>query len=213
MGGFLLIVALGVVIALVISNSISHYDSSNSNNYSSEESESSTDLNTPEGPSEATEESSIDSAPIGSDVRAGGVKMVVHSAESKSTLTVNDSSYRQGSGFETYTEKPAEDGGKYIIVSTTIYNDGKGSMDLTCGFPVEAVVSDSDDRIFDSVDDLYKIKGNPECNKDLQPGFSSEMTYAFSVPKDATVDYFMFRDTESSDETEAAGVKIEDSVN
>ena len=48
-----------------------------------------------------------------------GVALTVHSQEKSTTLTRNLSNYQQGSGYESYTEVPADQGGEYLIVKTT----------------------------------------------------------------------------------------------
>jgi hypothetical protein len=40
----------------------------------------------------------------------------------------------------------------------------------------------------------YKIKGNPECNDRLQPGFESDMTWIYRVPTTANVVGWAFQD-------------------
>lgn len=87
-------------------------------------------------------------------------------------------------------------GGKFICVDTTVVNDTRGGIDLTCSWPVATKVVDVKERQFDPVDDLYKIDGNPGCNDLLQPGFDAPMTWIFEVPDDVDVAAFAFRDTD-----------------
>jgi hypothetical protein len=53
---------------------------------------------------------------------------------------------------------------------------------------------DDQDRQFDPIDDLYKLKGNPECNDQLQPGFESDMTWVYRLPSSANVVGWAFQD-------------------
>jgi hypothetical protein len=55
-------------------------------------------------------------------------------------------------------------------------------MDLTCSYPIANKLIDSEGRQYDSVDSLYELPNNPECNAGLQPGFTDHMTYAYRVP-------------------------------
>ncbi len=72
-------------------------------------------------------------------------------------------------------------------------------MDLTCSLPIMAKVVDAQGREFDTVESLYELRGNPECNDQLQPGFSSEMTYAFLVPEGADIRGIYFQDLNLND--------------
>nr|WP_052477712.1 hypothetical protein [Kibdelosporangium sp. MJ126-NF4]CEL13444.1 hypothetical protein [Kibdelosporangium sp. MJ126-NF4]CTQ99133.1 hypothetical protein [Kibdelosporangium sp. MJ126-NF4] len=72
-------------------------------------------------------------------------------------------------------------------MKTHIVNNAKLSMDLTCSLPINTRLVDDQSRQFNSIEDLYKIKGNPECNKQLQPGFEADMTWIYEVPTSATI--------------------------
>lgn len=81
-------------------------------------------------------------------------------------------------------------------------------MDLTCGWPIEMKLFDSEERMFDPVDSLHEIEGNPACNAQLQPGFASEITYPFLVPADSVVNGLMFRDTNSDRTTDVSAIRL-----
>jgi hypothetical protein len=81
-----------------------------------------------------------------------------------------------------------------VAIETHIINDGQSSLDLTCSWPIDAKLLDDRDRNFDPIDELYKFKGNPECNKQLQPDFEDAMTYVNLVPADAKIVTWVFRD-------------------
>lgn len=136
------------------------------------------------------------------------VTLTVHSQEKSTTLTRNLSNYQQGSGYESYTEVPADQGGEYLIVKTTVENTGQAAMDLTCSFPIDIVAFDDQNRTFTPVEKSYEIQGNPECNKQLQPGFSSEMTYAFLIPQDAKITGIAFRNTSMNNPNRYVGVDL-----
>jgi hypothetical protein len=67
-------------------------------------------------------------------------------------------------------------------------------IDLTCSLPVKTALVDSQQRNFDPIDDLYKLKGNSNCNDNLQPGFESDMTWVYRVPSSATAIGWGFQD-------------------
>jgi hypothetical protein len=104
-------------------------------------------------------------------------------------------SMRKNSGYDVYGDVVPRAGGKFIRVDVTIENAGQKSMDLTCSWPIEVFAADASNRMFDPIDELDKLEGTPECNEELQPGFSSPMTYIFEVPSAADVRIFAFADT------------------
>lgn len=121
-------------------------------------------------------------AKIGDVATNGGIQIKVVSAVSSNTVTQNTSNYRSGSGFETYEDVPAQNGGRYVVVSAIVTNNGKAPIDLTCSYPIDIKVFNVAAQVYSPIDDIRKIKDNPECNAQLQPGFESNMTWAFLVP-------------------------------
>lgn len=157
---------------------------------------------------DAESEAASAAGAVGKPLDHAGVRLTVKKAQASDTVTRNVTNYIQGSGNDKYDAIPADKGGRFIVVEAEVENIGKESMDLTCGWPVNIMAMDSEMREFDTVDDLYDIKGNPECNAQLQPGFSDSITYAFMVPKDAEVMGLYFQDTNSLEE-EPAVVKFD----
>ncbi|MFD5514458.1 hypothetical protein [Streptomyces sp. NPDC127066] len=70
-----------------------------------------------------------------------------------------------------------------MTLKTMVKNEGKTSMDLTCSLPIANAFVDDQDRRFDTIDDLYDVVGNPECNVQLQPGFKYGMQFVYRVPR------------------------------
>ncbi|MDX3528046.1 hypothetical protein P1P75_16785 [Streptomyces sp. ID05-39B] len=89
---------------------------------------------------------------------------------------------------------------KYVILKTVVSNEGKASMDLTCSLPIVNALIDDQDRRFDTIEDLYDVAGNPECNAQLQPGFDDEMQFVYRVPKDAVVTTWEFSEYDLENE-------------
>lgn len=58
---------------------------------------------------------------------------------------------------------------------------------MTCSFPIDIKVFNGSSQVYSPIESLYKIKDNPECNAQLQPGFESPMTWAFLVPAKSTI--------------------------
>ncbi|MFC9529056.1 hypothetical protein ACFT38_00660 [Streptomyces sp. NPDC056975] len=84
-------------------------------------------------------------------------------------------------------QKKAGADAKYVTLKTIVTNETKRSMDLTCSLPVSNALIDDQGRRFDTIEDIYDVAGNPECNAQLQPGFEDEMLWVYRVPKDAKV--------------------------
>lgn len=66
--------------------------------------------------------------------------------------------------------------------------------DLTCGAAIQAILFDPEERQFASVDELYRVPGNPECNASTQPGQTVPMTWRYEVPESVVPKYFGFRE-------------------
>ena len=165
-----------------------------SNSSSADDSSSASATESPsESPSESSSapspepEPTIDNYGIGEPVKAPGFVMTIKDVRGADTLEVNQSSYESGSGYETWTQKKPARGGSFMVLDTAIKNTATESMDLTCSFPIDIRVFNTDSQEYDPVQNLYEMRGNPECNAQLQPGFTSKMTYAFMVPKDSEI--------------------------
>ncbi|MFJ8805478.1 hypothetical protein [Streptomyces sp. NPDC102490] len=81
---------------------------------------------------------------------------------------------------------------KYVVLKTVVSNEGKASMDLTCSLPIVNALIDEQDRRFDTIEDLYEVADNPECNAQLQPGFDDEMQFVYRIPADAVATTWEF---------------------
>lgn len=124
-----------------------------------------------------------------------GATATVTMVRSASSIELNESNFRPGSGLESYTDVPAGPGAKFVIVKTRVVNNAKKSMDLTCSLPISTVLIDDQNRNFDPIEGLYKVKDNPECNASLQPGFAEDMTWVYRVPTGTHVLGWAFEDT------------------
>ena len=137
---------------------------------------------------------SAETVDVGRTFRHLGIAITLIDVDCSFAIHLNKSGYRGASGRETYEQVAAGDGAKFITVSTRV-NDSKTSIDLTCGgYPIANHLVDDRDRRFDAIHKLYQIRGNPECNDNLQPGFASDMTWIYRVPLDANILAFEFED-------------------
>lgn len=137
-------------------------------------------------------------AQIGDVAVNGGIQIQVTSAVASPTVTLNTSNYRSGSGYETYEDVPAQSGGKYIIVTSVVTNNSKAPIDLTCSFPIDIKTFNAATQVYSPIEDNRKIKDNPECNAQLQPGFESPMIWAFMVPAKTTIMGAIFSEVDFS---------------
>lgn len=124
---------------------------------------------------------------IGSTVTNGDAAISVLSVTSADSISFESDSLNGQ-----YEQKPAPAGGKFVIVDSTVENVGKTSMDLTCNYPIVARVIDNEERQFDRIDYIFRVEGNPGCNKNLQPGFSAPMKWVYELPAGATPALFGF---------------------
>lgn len=129
----------------------------------------------------------------GEPVTSGGITLTIDKVAAVPTYPRMTNSVQKGSGYEQYEDVKPRAGGKFVRVDATVKNGTTGAIDLTCSLPVIAKVSDGS-AVYEPVDSLYEIEGTPSCNEDLNPGFSSEMTWIFEVPKDVPIKMFTFAD-------------------
>ena len=86
----------------------------------------------------------------------------------------------------------APDGGEFVSVSTTVQNDSKRGLDLTCyssGDYLNTELVDGEGRQFDPASNVdgWEISGNPECNVDLLPGFDHDVVWVYVIPEGTDV--------------------------
>lgn len=120
---------------------------------------------------------------LGEEVDTNGLLLTVEEFKESENISVYEKGIVQEAA-EILTQTPSRKGAKFISVSTHIKNNTGEPMDLTCSLPVGTSLYDENDNRFTSIDDLYLIEGNPECNDDLNPGFDAKMTWVYEVPKD-----------------------------
>lgn len=164
-----------------------------------------------EGDAAAATPGSTERPGMGVAVAGDGATVTVNAAyETDSVDLYTDGSWASGEERPTEATK-ARDGGKYIVVETTVVNDTTSDMDLTCrhtGGYVDAVLQTDPKAIYQPVKDLYKVPGNPECNVNLGPGFDTAMTWIFLVPEARHAVAFNFL-TKDSGKDDLASVRLD----
>jgi len=147
---------------------------------------------------------------VGERVSNLGITLTVTEVNAADSIPLNETNYPQGSGYETYTDTPAGPDAKYVTVKAHIINNTNKSLDLTCSLPIKTLLIDDTQQQFDPLPDLDKIQGNPDCNAPLQPGFESDMTWAYRVPANTHVTRWAFEDlTDMQGRNQYTGVRIQ----
>lgn len=120
---------------------------------------------------------------IGETVENDGIRMKLASASDQPSIAYD--SCGDGCSNHEYAQRAADQNAKYWVVTTEITNTGKEPVDLTCSYPLEISAFNSANQEYTPIEHLYQVQGNPECNAQLQPGFTSQMIYPFMVPSGA----------------------------
>ncbi len=120
---------------------------------------------------------------MGEAIDAPGATVTLQKVTESDSLEVYADNYKRGT-MPNETLTPENQGAKYVSVETTVKNTSKKSMDLTCGFGLQATLFNKDEQAYDPIDSLYRVLDNPECNESLNPGFEKTMTWVYEVPAD-----------------------------
>lgn len=134
---------------------------------------------------------------VGRPVRNGGITLTVDKVGNPPTYQRVSNSMRKDSEYAEFSAVSPRAGGKFVQIDATVLNSGVKAIDLTCSWPINAVVVDTDGRNYKPVDSLYELPGTPGCNDDLNPGFDSHMIWVFEVPSAANITLFGFADTDT----------------
>lgn len=143
-------------------------------------------------------------APTVDHAKSGGIAITVKGASSRSNLKYEGGTISSSTPNGEARNLKAPQGGSYVFVETVVKNETSEGLDLTCGFPVEVKLNDASGQRFNPVEELAGIKGNPECNAELQPGFKDDMTYVFLVPPGAEIESLQFKDVSNFNKEYAA---------
>lgn len=129
---------------------------------------------------------------LGDEVTARGATMVLHDLTRADEIEFCAPDYQCGT--QPNVMRQADQGGEFLVINSTVTNNSKSPMDLTCSAPIIAEVVNKKDQTYSTIDSLYEIPGNPECNEELQPGFSDEMRWVYLIPKDSEITRFQFKE-------------------
>ncbi|WP_333811127.1 hypothetical protein [Timonella senegalensis] len=96
----------------------------------------------------------------------------------------------------------AEPGEQFVLVKTEFVNNSQQLVDLSCsGMPTVYMQGwDTENREMARVFEDYKLKGNPECNKNLLQGQSHSWSFAFRTVEGAVPSHLSLMNSTSFDD-------------
>lgn len=145
-------------------------------------------------------------AGIGQQVRNQGIAITVHSVSEAPTIRFNESGY--SGEYAEFTDLAARPGGKFVTIDTTVLNDTRGPIDITCSAPIQNSLFSEDRREYSTIDSQYNVEGNPGCNDMLQPGFDVPMKFIYELPSASVPLAFAFADRDAPRNAEPTFVSL-----
>ncbi|MEV7249251.1 hypothetical protein ACPXCO_34815 [Streptomyces cyaneofuscatus] len=146
---------------------------------------------------------SADIYTMGQRAKSGSATVVVKKVRESPTLTIDDT--------DTPKTLEAGDGAKYVIVESTVYNDGRRSFDPVCGGGISQGLVGAEGRTFDMIQDAYRVKENSRakvCSEEVQPGFKRDVVFVYKLPAEAHPVQWAFSGSRGELEGDLAAVKI-----
>lgn len=134
---------------------------------------------------------------LGEKAVSGGAALVITSVHRTPSLEICPENYQ--CGFRPNETLNAREGGEFIVLESEIENNSKRPMDLTCGLPIANSLFNNEKQAYTTVSELYRIPDNPECNEQLQPGFTDIMNWVYEVPAGTELGYFEFSEINNVD--------------
>ncbi|MGW0738248.1 DUF4352 domain-containing protein [Streptomyces sp. NPDC002851] len=134
---------------------------------------------------------------VGEEARNGGAVVTIAKVRQADAITTVEGG-----------QQKAGNGAKYVILETVVFNDAKQSMDLTCSLPIANALLDDQGRRYDTIEELDEVKGNPECNDQLQPGFKDRMQFVYRVPEGVKATAWEFAEFDLDGERESSVIQL-----
>lgn len=148
---------------------------------------------------------------LGEKAVSGGATLVITSVHRAPSLDVCPDNYK--CGFRPNETLNARDGGEFIVLESEIENNSQRPMDLTCGLPIANSLFNIEEQAYTAINELYRIPDNPECNEQLQPGFTDNMNWVYEVPAGTELGYFEFSEINNVDmEGDTAYIDLSDAT-
>lgn len=89
---------------------------------------------------------------MGERAKSGGATVVVKKVRESPSVTIDD--------FDAPRTLKAGADAKYVIVESTVYNDGREPFDPVCGGGISQGIIDIEGRTFDIIEDMHQVKEN-----------------------------------------------------
>lgn len=140
---------------------------------------------------------------LGEKAKSAGATVVVKKVRESSSVTIDD--------FDKAKTLEAGAGAKYVIVETTVYNDGTESFDPVCGGGISRGLVDAEGRTFDIIEDVYQVVDNHKvkaCLEEVQPGFKRDAYFVYKLPADARPAQWSFSGSRGAVEDDLAVVTV-----
>lgn len=138
-----------------------------------------------DAPSDAASSSTVSENPnrMGVAVKGTGATITVNAAYETDALELSNQYAAAGPGESYATDTEPRKDGKFVVVEGNVENTG--TKDLTvCTRQLQTALVTDPDASYNPIDDLYQLAANENCMDDLGPGFDTDVTWVFMVPKD-----------------------------
>lgn len=143
---------------------------------------------------DSTTGGTLDELPkLGEPAISGNEKVIIDSVELAPTVELRNEDFSSEAS-ETVMEGPRNEGAQFVIVSGTVFNEGKAP--LIADFDEFAWIADQEGRKYDPINDHWRVQANWDTLSDsIGPGFSTPNTWVFEVPGDFKPVAFAYDDT------------------
>lgn len=151
------------------------------------------DADTSNTQEDGTTGGTLDELPkLGEPAMSGNEKVIIDSVEFAPNVELRTKEFNPGAP-DTAMEAPKNEGAKFVIVSGTVFNEGKTPFDAD--FSMFAWIADQEGRMYTPLDDHWRVQANRDVqNNSIGPGFSTPYTWVFEVPDDFTPVAFAYDD-------------------
>lgn len=131
------------------------------------------------GKTEGTPKQDIQSSKMGETSSNGSLTMKLNATSEPANVP------QQWNG--TQPDLTPAAGTKFFEADVTVTNNSQKPIDITCSAPLDIKAVNDKNQQYSTIEDLFKIPGNPECNAQLQPGMASDVKYVFNMPSDTKI--------------------------
>ena len=129
---------------------------------------------------------------LGEPAMSGNEKVIIDSVTLSPNVELRTKEFNPGAP-DTAMEAPRNEGAQFVVVSGTVFNEGK--TPFIADFGMFAWIADQEGRMYEPLDDHWRVQANRDIqNNSIGPGFSTPYTWVFEVPGDFTPAAFAYDD-------------------